>query len=266
VGRRALHTECYSAPEARLACVRVRLMPTLLRYTMHPTRRTRRNPEDVAPLHPVGFDVSEHICDRCNRVVFDGLVIMSNGMRVGRDCAATMMGRKKSDKEYKAQVEELEVAALQQRYEDNAGGAVSVLSENVLGLEERGQARPTTPYWFDGYFTWLVEEWSDGTLVAQHAQPYRVNLFYSNKLKQVLGEENIVPFLFAGPSNFGPLPDWVSVKKFWKKPPPVYAIDVRHRLYRVSDLPRLASLVEQYRVRPEAPRSNPRTRRNPRQR
>lgn len=233
-------------------------MPTLLRpYPLAPPRSRRRNPDD-APLRPVGFDPQNHECDRCHRIVFDGLVIMSNGMRVGRDCAATMMGRKKSDKEYKAQVEELEVAALQQRYEDNAGGAVSVLSENVLGLEERGQARPTTPYWFDGYFTWLVEEWPDGTLVAQHAQPYRVNLFYSTKLKNVLGEENIVPFLFAGPSNFGPLPDWVSVKKFWKKPPPVYAIDVRHRLYRVEDLPVLAALVERYRVRPEAPKTNPR--------
>jgi len=55
------------------------------------------------------------------------------------------------------------------------------------------------------------------------------------------------------------LPDWVSVKKFWKKPPPPYAMYMYRKYYRVSDLPRLASLVEQYRVRPEA-RRNPRRR------
>ena len=217
----------------------------------------RRNPDD-APLRPVGFDPQNHECDRCHRIVFDGLVIMSNGMRVGRDCAATMMGRKKSDKEYKAQVEELEVAALQQRYAENAVGAVPVLSENVLGIEERGRrAAPTTPYWHDGYFTWLVEEWADGTKLAYMVNPFRLEVRQS-ALKRVLGEHNVVPFSLGLHYDPVALPEWMSVKKFWKKPPPVYAMNLRHRLYRVEDLPVLAALVERYRVRPEAPKANPR--------
>ena len=221
-----------------------------------PTRR--RNP-DAVPPHPVGFDPRNHECDRCRRIVFDGLVIMSNGMRVGRDCAATMMGRKKSDKELKAQVEVLETQALQQRYVEEGDGAVPVLSENVLGIEERGRERPTTPYWFDGYFTWLMEGWVDGTLVAYMVNPFRLTVRKS-ALKRVLGEHNVVPFLLTLPYDPVALPEWVSVKAFWKKPPPVYAMNLRHRLYRVEDLPVLAALVERYRVRPEAPKPNPRRR------
>jgi hypothetical protein len=236
-------------------------MPTLLRYPPHPARRTRRNPDDAAPLRPVGFDVKEHVCDRCNRVVFDGLVVMSNGMKVGRDCAATLMGRKKSDKDLKEQVEVLEVAALQQRYAENADGALPVLSQNVLGLRERGREAPTTPYWFDGYFTWTVEEWPDGTLVAMLIDPYRLEV-RTSRAAQVLGVEN-APLLFGGPNDPVALPNWMSVKRFWKKPPPPYAMYAHRKYYRVSDFPVLARLVEQYRVRPEAPRTNPRSQRNP---
>jgi len=178
-------------------------------------------------------------------------------MRVGRDCAATMMGRKKSDKELKAQVEVLETQALQRRYAEDAGGAVPVLSENVLGIAERGRERLTTPYWFDGYFTWQVEEWEDGTLAAHMVIPFRLEVRKS-ALKRVLGEENVLPFLFKLPTDPVALPDWLSVKKFWKKPPPVYALNIHRRLYRVEDLPVLAALVERYRVRPEAPKANPR--------
>lgn len=233
-------------------------MPTILRpYPLTSSRSRRRNPEE-APLRPIGFDLRNHECDRCHRIVFDGLVIMSNGMSVGRDCAATMMGRKKSDKELKEQVEVLETKALQQRYEEGAEGAVPVLSENVLGIEERGRrAAPTTPYWHDGYFTWLVEEWADGTMLAHMVNPFRL-MVWQGKLKRVLGEYNVVPFSLGLHYDPVALPEWVSVKKFWKKPPPVYALNITRRLYRVSDLPVLAALVERYRVRPEAPKTNPR--------
>jgi hypothetical protein len=228
-----------------------------LRYFM--PRRARRNPDEAAPLRPVGFDASEHVCDRCNRVVFDGLVVMSNGMKVGRDCAATMMGRKKSDKALKDEIEVLEVAALKQRYLDNYEGGVPVLSHNVLGLRERGRETPTTPYWFDGYFTWVVEAWPDGTLVAKLATPRGVRV-WKHKVREVLGVDDTAPFLFTLPDDPVELPDWGSLRPYWKKPPPPYAMWAHYKYYRVSDLPRLASLVEQFRVRPEAPRNNPRRR------
>lgn len=248
---------CYAPAPQRRGRDTVVPMPTILRpYPLAAPRSRRRNPD--AHVHPVDFDPRNHECDRCHRIVFDGLVVMSNGMRVGRDCAATMMGRKKSDKELKAQVEVLETQALQQRYAEDAEGAVPVLSENVLGIEERGRrATPTTPYWHDGYFTWRVEEWVDGTLVAYLINPVRLEVWQS-ALQRVLGEHNVVPFMIGLHYDPVALPDWVSVKKFWKKPPPVYALNIHRRLYRVQDLPVLAALVERYRVRPEAPKPNPR--------
>jgi len=198
------------------------------------------------PLVPVGFDVHEHVCDRCDRVVFDGLVVMSNGMKVGRDCAATLLGRKKSDKALKDLIEGLEVRALKQRYAENRDGAVQVLSLNVLGLRRGAAERPTTPYWFDGYFTWSVEAWPDGSLVARMDSAPAVGVL-TDTLKDVLGEENVVPFMFTQASSFVGLPHFVEVKKFWKSPPR-YAMSSTGSYYRVSDLPRLARLVAEYRA------------------
>ena len=248
-------------------------MPTLLRpYPFAPARPRRRNPDES--LQPVDFETRSGVCDRCRRPVTGGLVVMSNGQRVGRDCAATMMGMKRPDAALKRTVDGLERARQRHNYDylraSDAGE--DVLSRNVFDIaDSRGKRDTTTGAWFDGHYVWTVSDWGDGLLVAEIVQEPRLTLGVDGDiLARVLDAENVYPPLLAARGRTA-LPKW----KLRKKPlnlfdpkmlpaplPSSFAIrdfDGETEIYyRVSDLPVLAALVEQYRVRKNTRRRNPR--------
>lgn len=64
------------------------------------------------PLTVIKFDRDHHVCDHCGRTLKDGAVVLSDDRRVGRDCAATAMGKPRKDRDVTEAIDAAETAAL----------------------------------------------------------------------------------------------------------------------------------------------------------
>lgn len=64
------------------------------------------------PLTVIKFDRDHHVCDHCGRTLKDGAVVLSDDRRVGRDCAATAMGKPRKDRDVTEAIDTAETAAL----------------------------------------------------------------------------------------------------------------------------------------------------------
>lgn len=127
--------------------------------------------DTTSPLRYVRFDVDYHSCDHCGRTLKDGAVVLSDDRRVGRDCAATLLGKPRADRTLTEAFDALETAALRARWDATLEGSGKWRSMRFLVAgrpeSEGGDGRAfVSPYLALMGTTWEAYTLADGRIVA----------------------------------------------------------------------------------------------------